>query len=216
MTNRTARIVVLISGAGSIMAALASACEDPEYRATIAAVIADRADAAGLEVAANAGIPTAIVSPGDFQNRATWDSAVARTAAAFTPDLVVCAGFMRLLGDPVLRAFPGHIVNTHPALLPAFPGAHAVKEALAAGVKVTGCTVMISTRGSTRDRYLPKGPSSCARMTLRPLFMSASRPRRENLLSTRLARWCGRDGLSRARLPAWERRKELRHDRWHE
>jgi phosphoribosylglycinamide formyltransferase-1 len=87
------------------------------------------------------------VSPGDFQDRATWDSAVARTAAAFTPDLVVCAGFMRLLGDPVLRAFPGHIVNTHPALLPAFPGPHAVKEALAAGVKVTGCTVMIVDEG---------------------------------------------------------------------
>ena len=147
MTNRTARIVVLISGAGSIMAALASACEDPEYRATIAAVIADRADAGGLAVAANAGIPTAIVSPGDFPDRATWDSAVARAAAAFKPDLVVCAGFMRLLGDPVLRAFPGHIVNTHPALLPAFPGAHAVREALAAGVKVTGCTVMIVDEG---------------------------------------------------------------------
>jgi phosphoribosylglycinamide formyltransferase-1 len=147
VTNRTARIVVLISGAGSIMAALAFACEDPEYGATIAAVIADRADAGGLAVAAHAGIPTAIVSPGDFQDRATWDSAVARTAAAFTPDLVVCAGFMRLLGDPVLRAFPGHIVNTHPALLPAFPGAHAVREALAAGVKVTGCTVMIVDEG---------------------------------------------------------------------
>ena len=65
----------------------------------------------------------------------------------YWPSLVVCAGFMRLLGDPVLRAFPGHIVNTHPALLPAFPGAHAVKEALAAGVKVTGCTVMIVDEG---------------------------------------------------------------------
>ena len=147
MTNRLARIVVLISGAGSIMAALASACEDPEYRVTIAAVIADRADAKGLELAADAGIPTAIVSPHDFPDRVTWDAAIARTAATFHPDLVVCAGFMRLLGEPVLKAFPGHIVNTHPALLPAFPGARAVKEALAAGVKVTGCTVMIVDEG---------------------------------------------------------------------
>lgn len=147
MTNRLARIVVLISGAGSIMAALASACEDPEYRVTIAAVVADRADAPGLEWASQAGIPTAIVSPGDFPNRPTWDAAIARTVTAFDPDLVVCAGFMRLLGEPVLRAFPGHIVNTHPALLPAFPGAHAVKDALAAGVKVTGCTVMIVDEG---------------------------------------------------------------------
>lgn len=147
MTNRPARIVVLISGAGSIMEALASACEEPEYRATIAAVIADRADARGLELAANAGIPTAIVAPSDFPDRITWDAAIARTTVTFDPELVVCAGFMRLLGEPVLRAFPGHIVNTHPALLPAFPGAHAVREALAAGVKVTGCTVMIVDEG---------------------------------------------------------------------
>lgn len=147
MTNRLARIVVLISGAGSIMAALASACRDPEYRAKIAAVVADRADAGGLEWAADAGIATAIVSPSDFADRATWDAAMARTIAAFDPDLVVCAGFMRLLGEPVLQAFPGHIVNTHPALLPAFPGAHAVRDALAAGVKVTGCTVMIVDEG---------------------------------------------------------------------
>lgn len=147
MTNRLARIVVLISGAGSIMAALASACEHPESRAMIAAVISDRADAGGLAWASEAGIPTAIVSPNDFPDRATWDAAIARAATAFDPDLVVCAGFMRLLGAPVLQAFPGRIVNTHPALLPAFPGAHAVKDALAAGVKVAGCTVMIVDEG---------------------------------------------------------------------
>lgn len=147
MTNRRARIVVLISGAGSIMAALAAACEDPDYGVTIAAVIADRADAGGLALAAAAGIPTAIVAPRDFPDRATWDEAIARTAAAFEPQLVVCAGFMRLLGEPVLRTFPGHIVNTHPALLPAFAGAHAVRDALAAGVKVTGCTLMIVDEG---------------------------------------------------------------------
>ena len=147
MTNRLARIVVLISGEGSIMAALASACEDPEFGASVAAVVADRAEARGLTWAAEAGLPTAIVAPKDFPDRLTWDVAVARTVAAFDPDLVVCAGFMRLLGEPVLRAFPCKIVNTHPALLPAFPGAHAVKDALAAGVKVTGCTVLIVDEG---------------------------------------------------------------------
>jgi phosphoribosylglycinamide formyltransferase 1 len=158
VTNRTARIVVLISGAGSIMEALASACKDPEYRATIAAVIADRADALGLEVAANAGIPTAVVSPSEFPDRVTWDAAVARTASAFNPDLVMCAGFMRLLGEPVLRAFPGRIVNTHPALLPAFPGAHAVRDALAGGVKITGCTVMIVDEGVDTGPILAQRP----------------------------------------------------------
>jgi len=147
VTNRPARLVVLISGAGSIMAALASACEDAAYGATVAAVIADRADAAGLAIAADAGIPTAVVVPSDFPDRATWDAAVARTAAAFDPDLIVCAGFMRILGEPVLSAFPGRIVNTHPALLPAFPGAKAVRDALSAGVKVTGCTVMVVDAG---------------------------------------------------------------------
>lgn len=129
------------------MAALASACENAGYGAAVAAVVADRADAKGLQWAADAGIPTAVVSPRDFPDRVTWDVAVARAVAAFSPDLVVCAGFMRLLGEPVLRAFPGHIVNTHPALLPAFPGARAVADALAAGVRITGCTVMIVDEG---------------------------------------------------------------------
>jgi len=129
------------------MAALVSACGEASYGATVAAVIADRPDAAGLTIAAAAGIPTAVVAPGDFPDRLTWDAAIARTAAAFEPDLIVCAGFMRLLGAPVLDAFPKKIVNTHPALLPAFPGAKAVRDALAAGVKLTGCTVMLVDEG---------------------------------------------------------------------
>jgi len=129
------------------MAALVSACGDVEYGAAVAAIISDRPDAAGLAFAAEAGIPTAIVAPSDFPDRPTWDAAVARTAAAFEPDLIVCGGFMRLLGAPVLEAFPGRIVNAHPALLPAFPGAKAVRDAIAAGVKVTGCTVMLVDEG---------------------------------------------------------------------
>ncbi|MCB2412278.1 phosphoribosylglycinamide formyltransferase [Demequina sp. TTPB684] len=147
MTNRPARLVVLISGAGSIMSALMAAAREDSFGATVAAVISDRADAGGLEVAASAGIPTAVVALADFPDRATWDRALTRTIAAFDPELVICAGFMKLLGEPTLAAYGGRIVNTHPALLPAFPGAKAVDDALAAGVKVTGCTVMLVDEG---------------------------------------------------------------------
>lgn len=129
------------------MTALADACGDPGYGAQITAVVSDRADARGLELAAQAGLPTAVVSPRDFPDRATWDDALARTIAAFEPDLVVCAGFMRLIGAPLLAAYAGRIVNTHPALLPAFPGAHAVRDAIAAGVKVSGCSVIVVDEG---------------------------------------------------------------------
>jgi len=142
-----AALVVLISGAGTTMRAVLDATSDPEYGARIAAVISDRADAAGLAIATEAGIPTAVVSLADFPSRDLWDEAIARTIASFSPDLVVCAGFMRILGAPSLRRFDGRIINTHPALLPAFPGAHGVRDALAAGVKVTGCTVIVVDDG---------------------------------------------------------------------
>ena len=147
MTNRPARIVVLISGAGSIMQALLDACAEPSFGVSVAAVVSDKPQAPGLEIARERGIPTAVVAPADFEDRLTWDKAVAATVAAFDPTLVVLAGFMRIVGQPVLDRYPGRIVNTHPALLPAFPGAHGVRDALAAGVKVTGCTVMIVDGG---------------------------------------------------------------------
>ncbi|WP_430868430.1 phosphoribosylglycinamide formyltransferase [Demequina aurantiaca] len=140
-------LVVLISGTGSIMAAIEQASREPSYGARIAGVIADRADAAGLEIARAAGIATAVVSLKDFPDRATWDDALARTVASFSPDLVVCAGFMKILGPAALEQFGGRIVNTHPALLPAYPGAHGVRDALAGGAKVTGCTVIIVDAG---------------------------------------------------------------------
>lgn len=147
MTNRPARIVVLISGAGSIMQALLDACAEPSFGVSVAAVVSDKPQAPGLEIARESGIPTAVVAPADFEDRLTWDKALAATIAAFDPTLVVLAGFMRIVGQPVLDRYPGRIVNTHPALLPAFPGAHGVRDALAAGVKVTGCTVMIVDGG---------------------------------------------------------------------
>lgn len=128
------------------MEALARAANDATYGASVVAVVADR-EAPGLLIAREAGIPTAVVAPADFPDRATWDAALARTVATFNPDIVVLAGFMRIIGAPLLAAYGGRIVNTHPALLPAFPGAKGVADALAAGVKVTGCTVMIVDEG---------------------------------------------------------------------
>jgi phosphoribosylglycinamide formyltransferase-1 len=97
--------------------------------------------AAATQVARRHGVATFSVHPADFASRAEWDGALADAVAVFKPDLVVSAGFMRILGAPFLKRFGGRIINTHPALLPAFPGAHAVCDALAAGVAVTGCTV---------------------------------------------------------------------------
>lgn len=133
-------MVVLISGTGSLCAALLAAADDPGYPATVVAVGADR-EAAGLEHARRRGIPTFVRPVGDHVDRAAWDRALAEAIGAHEPDLVVSAGFMKILGPAVLGAFPGRLVNTHPALLPAFPGAHAVRDALAAGVRVTGSTV---------------------------------------------------------------------------
>lgn len=141
------RIVVLISGTGSIMSALIAAASASDYGGRVVGVIADRPDALGLERARDAGLATAVVRIEDFADRAQWDEAIARSVGAFEPDLVVLAGFMRILGAPMLERFGGRIVNTHPALLPAFPGAHGVRDALAAGVKVSGCSVILIDSG---------------------------------------------------------------------
>lgn len=149
MTNPTApaRLVVLISGAGSTMSAIIDAQRDPAYGARIVAVISDRPDAAGLDIAKDAGFPTSVVALADYPDRAAWDRALADEMARFEPDLVVLAGFMRLIGAPSLTRFGGRIVNTHPALLPSYPGAHGVRDALAGGAKITGCTVMLVDEG---------------------------------------------------------------------
>ena len=141
-----ARVVVLLSGAGSLCAALLAATDDPAYPATVVAVGADR-EAAGLEHARRRGVPTFLCALGDHRDRAQWDRALAGAIAAYDPDLVVSAGFMKIVGPAVLAAFGGRLINTHPALLPAFPGAHAVRDALAAGVTVTGSTVHVVDAG---------------------------------------------------------------------
>lgn len=139
--------MVLVSGTGSNLAALLAAHDDPAYGARVVAVVADRSGIRALDIAREAGIPTAVVSIKDFDDRPAWDRAITETVAVFSPDLVVCAGFMKLFGATFLERFGGRTVNTHPALLPSFPGAHGVRDALAYGVKVTGCTVMVVDEG---------------------------------------------------------------------
>jgi phosphoribosylglycinamide formyltransferase 1 len=143
----TARLVVLVSGSGTNLQALIDACADPAYGARVVAVGADRDDVEGLARADRAGIPTFVRKVGHFTSRDHWDRALADTVAAFEPDVVVLAGFMKLVGTEFLARFPGRVVNTHPALCPAFPGTTGPADALAYGVKVTGATLFVVDEG---------------------------------------------------------------------
>ncbi|KRF02939.1 phosphoribosylglycinamide formyltransferase [Nocardioides sp. Soil777] len=143
----TARLVVLVSGSGTNLQALLDACTDPSYGARVVAVGADRDDIEGLARADRAGVPTFVKKLGHFTSRDHWDRALADTVAAFEPDVVVLAGFMKLVGDEFLARFPGRVVNTHPALCPAFPGTTGPADALAYGVKVTGATLFVVDGG---------------------------------------------------------------------
>jgi phosphoribosylglycinamide formyltransferase-1 len=139
-----ARLVVLVSGGGTNLQALIDAHQDAY---DIVGVIADRPGTMGSQRAHAAGIPTAVVDPADFADRAGWDTALTEVVVRCDPHWIVCAGFMRILGAPLLDAFPMRIINTHPALLPSFPGAHGVRDALDYGVGVTGCTVHLVDAG---------------------------------------------------------------------
>jgi phosphoribosylglycinamide formyltransferase 1 len=154
----TARLVVLVSGEGTNLQALIDACRDDDYGAQVVAVGADRGAINALKRAERAGIPTFTVRLADFAEREDWDVALTRACAAYEPDLIVLAGFMKLVGQPFLDSFGGRCVNTHPALLPSFPGAHAVREALARGVKVTGCTVLVVDEGVDAGPILAQAP----------------------------------------------------------
>ncbi|MBI9114152.1 phosphoribosylglycinamide formyltransferase [Sanguibacter suaedae] len=145
---QAARVVVLASGGGSTLAALLDAHLDPAFGARVVAVVSDVPDAGALERARDAGVACAVVEPKDFGSRAEWDAALAETVAVFHADWVVSAGFMRILGAAFLDRFGGRTLNTHPALLPAFPGAHGVRDALAYGVRVTGCTLHVVDAGT--------------------------------------------------------------------
>lgn len=145
--TRPTRLVVLVSGAGSNLAALLDACADAAYGARVVAVGADRGGIRALELAAAAGVPTFVVAPQEHPDRAAWDKALAEAIGSYEPDFVISAGFMRLLGPAVLGAHAGRVLNTHPALLPSFPGTHGVRDALDYGVKVAGCTFHVVDAG---------------------------------------------------------------------
>ena len=142
-----ARLLVLVSGEGTNLQALIDACQDEGYGAELVAVGADRDGINGLARAQRAGLPVFTVRLPDFAAREEWDAALTQACAVYAPDLVVLAGFMKLVGKSFLAAFGGRCVNTHPALLPSFPGTHGVHDALAHGVKVTGCTVLLVDDG---------------------------------------------------------------------
>lgn len=142
-----ARLVVLVSGTGTNLQALIDAAADPAYGARVVAVGADRDAIRALERAEDAAIPTFVRRVKDYPDRAAWDGALRDAVAEHAPDLVVCAGFMKLLGTGFLAEFGGRTVNTHPALLPSFPGTHGVRDALAYGVKITGCTLFAVAEG---------------------------------------------------------------------
>ena len=141
------KLVVLVSGSGSNLQALLDACADPSYGARVVAVGADRDGIVGLDRAARHGVPTFVHRVKDFTDRAEWDTALTDSVAAYQPDLVISAGFLKLVGDKFLGAFGDRYVNTHNALLPSFPGIHGPRDALAYGVKVTGATLFFVDGG---------------------------------------------------------------------
>lgn len=151
-----ARLVVLASGTGSLLSALLHASSGA-FPARVVAVGTDR-DCPAARIAADADVASFIVPLADHPSRDAWDSALTEAVAAHAPDLVVSAGFMKILGPSFLARFGGRIINTHPALLPSFPGARGVADALAYGVKVTGCTVHLVDAGIDTGPILAQRP----------------------------------------------------------
>ncbi|MCI9887099.1 phosphoribosylglycinamide formyltransferase [Micrococcales bacterium 31B] len=145
-TAGPARVVVLISGSGSNLLALLEAARSEGSPLEIVAVVADR-DCSGLQHALDYGVPTHVINFADFASRDAWDASLLTCITAAEPDLIVCAGFMRVIGPELPELYRGAIINTHPALLPAFPGAHGARDALTHGVKVSGVTVHVVDAG---------------------------------------------------------------------
>jgi phosphoribosylglycinamide formyltransferase-1 len=139
------RIVILISGRGSNMEAIVQACAEQAWPAQVVAVLANRPGAAGLEFAAARGIDTVVVDHKAFAVRGDFDTALAQAIEGFAPDLLLLAGFMRILGSAFVQRFEGRMLNIHPSLLPSFPGLHTHRRALAAGCKAVGATVHFVT-----------------------------------------------------------------------
>jgi phosphoribosylglycinamide formyltransferase-1 len=147
VTATPARLVVLVSGSGTNLQALLDATAAPAYGAQVVAVGADRDGIEGLARAERAGVPTFVHRVKDFPSREAWDAAVTDSCASYDPDLIVSAGFMKLAGPTFLATYGGRYVNTHPALLPSFPGMHGAADALAHGVRITGATLFVVAAG---------------------------------------------------------------------
>jgi phosphoribosylglycinamide formyltransferase 1 len=141
------RLVVLVSGSGTNLQALLDAAEDPTYGVEVVAVGADREEIEALDRARRAGVPTFVHRVRDFDSREDWDTALTASVTRFEPGLVVSAGFMKLVGATFLESFAGRLLNSHPAISPSFPGTTAPADALAYGVKVTGCTLFVVDAG---------------------------------------------------------------------
>ncbi len=142
-----ARLVVLASGSGTTLQSLLDAAVHPSFGASVVAVGADRAPVEALARAERAGVASFSRSVADYPSRDEWDEALADAVAGYEPDLVISAGFMKLVGKHFLSRFGGRYLNSHPALLPSFPGMHAVRDALRHGVKVSGCTLFVVDEG---------------------------------------------------------------------
>lgn len=160
VAERPKRLVVLVSGSGTNLQALLdeiATAGAEAYGAEIVAVGADRRGIEGLARAERAGVPTFVCRVKDYASREEWDAALTAAVAGHEPDLVVSAGFMKIVGKEFLARFAGRFVNTHPALLPSFPGAHGVRDALAYGAKVTGCTVHFVDNGVDTGPVIAQG-----------------------------------------------------------
>jgi phosphoribosylglycinamide formyltransferase 1 len=182
------RIVILISGRGSNMEAIVRACASEGWDAQVAAVISNRADAAGLDFARQRGIATAVVDHTDFADRAAFDAKLAAVIDIFKPDVIALAGFMRILSDTFVARYEGRLVNVHPSLLPAFTGLHTHRRAIEAGCKLAGATVHFVT--ATLDHgpiiaqaVVPVHPGDT------PALLAARVLAREHVLYSRAVRW---------------------------
>ena len=153
----TTRVVVLVSGSGTLLQALLDAVAVGELDARVVGVVSDQPAAPALERARVAGVPAVAHPYARGSDRGAWDAELTRIVAGFEPDLVASAGFMKLLGESFLARFGGSVINTHPALLPSFPGMHGPRDALNHGVKVSGATVFLVDAGVDTGRILAQG-----------------------------------------------------------
>jgi len=151
------RVVIIISGSGSNMQALARAAQNPDFPAEIVGVISDNPNAGGLQKACALSLPTHVIARQDFTTKANFEDAMLEVLAAYQTDIICLAGFMRLLSARFIAPYEGRILNIHPSLLPLFPGLNTHERALHAGVKISGCTVHLVTEGMDEGRILAQG-----------------------------------------------------------